>query len=89
MNTLTALTLTACFAASLHSAAAGADELTEQIRTEVQLTQTELRADTVLQARRALHKTAIELLAQHTAQQDAQTALLAYQAQHSAPVEAE
>ncbi|MGP9800145.1 hypothetical protein [Rheinheimera sp. NSM] len=88
MNTLTALTFTACVSASLCSAVAGADDLTEQVRAAVS-SQTELRVATVQQARLAMHKTVIELLAQQHAQQDAPALQLAYQVQYSAQVAAE
>lgn len=89
MNTLTALTFAACVSASLCSAVAGADELTEQVRAAVPSPQTELRVATAQQARLAMHKTVIELLARQHAQQDAPALQLAYQVQHSAQVEAE
>jgi hypothetical protein len=89
MNTLTALTFTACVSASLYSAVAGAEELTEQVRAAVRSSQTELRVATAQQARLAMHKTVIELLAQQQAQQDAPALQLAYQVQHSVQVEAE
>ncbi|MDP2714892.1 hypothetical protein [Rheinheimera sp.] len=89
MNTLTALTFTACVTAGLYSTVAGADELTEQVRAAVPSSQTELRVTTAQQAQLAMHKTVIELLARHSAQQDAQALQLAYQAPHSIRGEAE
>lgn len=89
MNTLTALTLTAAFAGALLANNAMADDLTDQIRGAAQQQLQELHSHNQQQARIALHKTALELLARQTAEQDAATALLAYQAVHTAAVVAE
>ncbi|PKM19092.1 MAG: hypothetical protein CVV11_11865 [Gammaproteobacteria bacterium HGW-Gammaproteobacteria-15] len=89
MNTLTALTLTAAFAGALLANHAMADELTDQIRGAAQQQLQELHSHNQQQARIALHKTALELLARQTAEQDAATALLAYQAVRTAAVVAE
>ncbi|WP_240223752.1 hypothetical protein [Rheinheimera hassiensis] len=89
MNTLTALTLTAAFAGALLANNAMADDLTDQIRGAAQQQLQELHSHNQQQARIALHKTALELLARQTAEQDAATALLAYQAVYTAAVVAE
>lgn len=89
MNTLTALTLTAALSGALLTHTVQADELTDQIQGAVQQQLQQLRSDNQQQARMALHKTALELVARQTAEQDAATALLANQAAHTASAVAE
>lgn len=89
MKTLTALTLSVVCAGALLANNAMADELTDQIRGAAQQQLQELHSLNQQQARVALHKTALELLARQNAEQDAATALLAYQAAHTAVAVAE
>lgn len=84
MNKLTALILHATFVGTLLGNNVMADELTEQIRGTAEQQLQQLHSDNQQQARIALQKTALDLLARQTAAQDAATALLAYQAVHTA-----
>ena len=70
MNTLTAVTLTATFAASLFGAAAAADDLTLQVRETAEQQLIELRYSSQQQAKLALSQTVIDLLARQAAEQD-------------------
>lgn len=70
MNTLTALTLTATFSASLFSAAAVADDLVTQVRADTERHLIELRHSSQHQAKLALSQTVIDLLARQAADQD-------------------
>jgi hypothetical protein len=79
MNTLTALTLSTTFAASLFSAAAMGNEIDAQMRTVAEQQLTELSQGNRHQARLALIKTGMELLAWQSAEQYAAAMLHAEQ----------
>ena len=76
MNTLTALTLTTTFAASLFSTTALADDLSQQLHADANRHMTALHSVIKEQAQIALSKTVIDVLAHQTALQDAAPLLL-------------
>ena len=84
MNTLTALTLSATLTTGLMSTAVTADEITQQLHTELQHSLVVLRQSTQQQARLALHKTAIALQARQVAEQDAAVALVQHRPEPTA-----
>ena len=84
MNTLTALTLSATLTTGLMSTAVTADEITQQLHTELQHSLVVLRQSTQQQARLALHKTAIALQAQQVAEQDAAVVLVQHRPEPTA-----
>lgn len=79
MNTLTKLSLTAIFASVLLANNAIADELTDNIRSAARQSFAELHSQNSQQAKIALHKTVLELVARQSAEQHAEKALLAFQ----------
>ena len=84
MNTLTALTLSATLTTGLMNTTAVADEITQQLHTELQHALVVMRQSTQQQARQALHKTVIALQARQVAEQDAAVALVQHRPEPTA-----